>query len=265
MPAELFDTSLVYEGESVYEVLRITRGMPVFFYDHVARLESSARYQKREILADAEELRKCMTLLLRSEKRMNVNLKIVFNYNNGKNNLIIYYLEPVYPSPSQYSEGVRGILYFAERKDPESKVINHKLRSEIYHRLIMENAYEALLVNRNNCITEGSRSNIFFIKGDTIFTAPDREVLSGITRMHIIDICREKGIKLEFDSVTSEQLKGYESAFMSGTSPIVLPFFRIGDIKFNVSHSYIKLLRDRYLEKAEESMRRFGPGGVSLV
>jgi branched-chain amino acid aminotransferase len=75
--------------------------------------------------------------------------------------------------------------------------------------------------------------------------------------MHIIDICREKGIKLEFDCVTAERLTGYDSAFMSGTSPVVLPFCRIGNVNFNVSHRYIKLLRDLYLEKAEESMRNY--------
>jgi branched-chain amino acid aminotransferase len=196
-------------------------------------------------------------MLLASETRQEIIVKIVFNYNNEITNRLLYFIEPIYPSPEQYRIGVPAILYYAERKDPESKVINHKLRSEIYHKLIMENAYEALLVNRDNCITEGSRSNIFFIKAGKLFTAPEKKVLSGITRQHILEICKEKGIDVEFRCVMAETLPEYESAFMTGTSPVVLPFSRIGNVKFNVNHRLIPLLRTFYLEKAEESMREF--------
>lgn len=256
-PAEEFDSSMVYEGESVYEVIRIINGLPVFFNDHISRLESSTRYQKQIPLADIVTLRKDIARLVSSGEKKEINIKVVYNYNNGNRNRLIYFLESVYPSPEQYNLGVYGILYNAERKDPESKVINHKLRAEIYHRLIMENAYEALLVNRYNCITEGSRSNIFLINEDKLFSAPDSEILNGITRMHIIEICREIGINVNYGCLKADTLMEYESAFMSGTSPVILPFNRIGEIEFNVNHRYIKLLRDLYLDRAAESMKNY--------
>ena len=49
---------------------------------------------------------------------------------------------------------------------------------------------------KNNEITEGSRSNIFFLKDETLVTAPDNAVLNGITRKHILEICRENSIRL---------------------------------------------------------------------
>ncbi|MGQ9620203.1 MAG: aminotransferase class IV, partial [Bacteroidales bacterium] len=196
-PVELFDNSLVYEGESVYEVLRMMKGLPVFFDDHVTRLESSTRFQKKLMLAGREQLRKDILKLSETEKIKDVNLKIVFNYNGSTGNYLVYFIEPVYPTAEQYRKGVKCVLFHAERKDPESKFINHKLRSEIYYKLIIENAYEALLVNKENCITEGSRSNVFFIKEEKLVTAPDKFVLGGITRTHILDICRENSIKVE--------------------------------------------------------------------
>ena len=147
-PAGSFKSSIIFEGESLYEVLRVINGTPVFFYDHIKRLETSVRFQKKIILADEVLLRNEVSILLASNEIGDTNLKIVFNYNNGNANRLVYLIEPVYPTVEQYEKGVLGILYHAERKDPESKVINHKLRSEIYYRLIMENAYEALLVNR---------------------------------------------------------------------------------------------------------------------
>lgn len=256
-PAELFDNSLVYEGDSVYEVLRMTRGNPIFLSDHMERLATSVKLQKKKILADIPALRKAIISLSRSDKKRESNLKIVFNYNGGTYNWLVYYIEPIYPTELQYRNGVKGILFFAERKDPESKVINHKLRSSIYHKLILEGGYEAILVNENNLITEGSRSNIFFLKGETLVTAPDHVILNGITRKHILQICSEHKISVELSCVSADDIGDYDAVFMTGTSPMVLPFNCIGDRNFNVRLPLVERLRNLYLEKVEASIGLF--------
>ena len=256
-PSEMFDNSLVYEGDSVYEVLRMIKGAPIFFPDHMQRLAMSAKLQKKKVLADIPTLRKDIISLTRSDKKRETNLKIVFNYNNGATNYLIYFIEPIYPSEAQYQKGVKGILFFAERKDPESKVINHKLRSSIYHKLIVESGYEAILVNENNLITEGSRSNIFFLKGETLVTAPDNVILNGITRKQILEICAENKIKVEFACVNVDELKQYEAVFMTGTSPMVLPFCCIDNNFFNVKVPMIETLRKLYLRRAEATFSLF--------
>lgn len=256
-PVELFDNSLVYEGDSVYEVIRMVKGNPIFFPDHMERLATSVKLQKKELLADVSELRKAILNLTRSNKKRETNLKIVFNYNNGSTNYLIYFIQPIYPSEDQYKKGVKGILFFAERKDPESKVINHKLRTSIYHKLIMEGAYEAILVNENNLITEGSRSNIFFLKGETLVTTPDNAILNGITRKHLLEICKENNIKVELSLVDVDDITNYDAVFMTGTSPVVLPFNCINDKFFNVKFELIDRLRKLYLQRAEESIRYF--------
>lgn len=256
-PAEMFDKSLVYEGDSVYEVLRMVKGTPVFFTDHMERLSASVKLQKKEILADITTLQKAILSLTRSHKKRESNLKIVFNYNNDAVNWLVYYIEPIYPSETQYQKGVKGILFFAERKDPESKVIDHKLRSSISHKLIQEGGYEAILVNENGLITEGSRTNIFFLKGDNLVTAPDHVILNGITRKHILEICFENKIKVELASVNAMDINDYEAIFMTGTSPVVLPFYCIGNNYFKVNLPLIERLRKLYLEKAEASVGLF--------
>ncbi len=254
---EMFDSSLVYEGDSVYEVIRMVKGSPVFFYDHMERLETSTRIQGKKILADRETIRREVIRLTKTEKKKDINLKIVFNYNRNNNNYLIYFIEPIYPTEEQYRKGVRGILYHAERKDPESKVINHKLRSSIYHKLILEGGYEALLVNDKNQITEGSRSNVFFLRNDVLTTAPDDMVLNGITRKYILEICDQDRIKVEFRCVPADSISEYEAAFLTGTSPMVLPFRTIGNTSFNVNVPMIGHLKKMYLQKAEESIQAF--------
>jgi branched-chain amino acid aminotransferase len=252
-PAEMFDKSMVYEGDSVYEVLRMIKGSPIFFPDHLERLTTSVKQQKKEFLADNTSIRKAIMDLSRADRKKESNLKIVFNYNKGVGNFLIYYIESSYPTEIQYKKGVKGVLFYAQRKDPESKVIDHKLRSSIYHKLIMEGGYEALLVNDNKQITEGSRSNIFFIKGGSLITAPDNSVLSGITRKHILEICSDENISVDFSCVNAADITEYDAVFMTGTSPVVLPFCCIDDKFFNVRIPLIERLRKQYLQKAEAS------------
>jgi branched-chain amino acid aminotransferase len=259
-PAENFDNTMVYEGDSIYEVIRMYKGCPVFFYDHMERLESSTKIQKKKMLADAVTLRKDIVSLTKSDRKKDKNLKIVFNYNGDSLNYLVYFIEAIYPTDEQYRRGVKGILFYAERKDPGSKVINHKLRSSIYHKLILEGGYEALLVNENGEITEGSRSNIFFLKDDKLVTAPDRMILSGITRKHILEICVEQNIPVLQACVKADRITDFEAVFMTGTSPMVLPFCSIDDKKFKVGNPIIEMLRQQYILRAEESIKRFRTG-----
>ncbi len=256
-PSDIFDNSLVYEGESIYEVIRMVKGYPVFFNDHMERLEISLKLLQKEQLADYSTIREAVINLTKSDKKKEASLKIVFNYNKGSDNYLIYFIEPMYPTKEQYLTGVRGTLYYGERNNPESKVINHKFRSSIYHKLILEGGYEALLVNKKNFITEGSRSNIFFVKGDILFTAPDNLILNGITRKHILDICSENKIGVIHKPVKVKDIPEFDTVFMTGTSPIVIPFYCIDNYFFNVAHPYIKRIRNLYFKKAEESVKLF--------
>jgi branched-chain amino acid aminotransferase len=255
-PAELFDNSMLYEGESVYEVIRLISGYPVFFSDHCERLDNSRKLIKRDMLADSNILRSDIQKLVDSEKAKDINIKIVFNYNrSGK--YLIYLIHSIYPTKKQYLNGVKGTFCEAERKDPEAKLISQRLRAEIFDKLLMEDAYEAVLVNNGGFITEGSRSNIFFIKDDIVYTAPDKSVLNGITRKHILEICREIGISVNYTLIPAVHLSNYECAFMTGTSPGVLPFYCIDNKSFNPGHKIITELQKNYQKRVEESIRQF--------
>ncbi len=258
-PVVLFDNKMVYEGESVYEVIRMVKGSAVFFNDHMERLVTSVRNQKKDLPADLSAIAKSIIRLTRSERKNDINIKIVFNYKNGSRNWLVYFIESVYPTVAQYKNGVRGILFKAERKDPESKLINHRLRSEITNRLLIEKGYEALLVNQDNLITEGSRSNVFFLKDNMLVTAPDDLILKGITRKHILDLCIRNKIIVKFECVNANDISGYESAFMTGTSPMVLPYCCIDKVRFNVKLPLMEELRRQYIMKVEESLRIFRP------
>lgn len=258
-PVEFFNNSFISEGKSIYEVIRMVKGQPVFFHDHMDRLANSVHLQNKKPMANVTDLRRSILKLIKSDRRKEANLKIIFNYTGDSKNYLVYYIKHSYPTAEQYKHGVKGTLYFAQRKDPEAKVINHTLRSSINLKLIQEQAYEAILVNENNLITEGSKSNIFFLSNDTLFTAPDDMVLNGITRKHVLAICREHKIKYELKCVNVDDISKYEAVFITGTSPMVLPICFIDAVKFNTKLPLMEELRNLYAVKAKESVALFSP------
>jgi branched-chain amino acid aminotransferase len=121
----------------------------------------------------------------------------------------------------------------------------------------MEKGYEALLVNEEQLITEGSRTNIFFIRGEVLFTAPEHMILSGITRKHILAICAENEINVELSCARAGDIADYDAVFMTGTSPMLLPFNSIGLNRFNVSLPMMETLRALYLLRVAGSINSF--------
>ena len=85
-------------------------------------------------------------------------------------------------------------------------------------------AEDAIMVNSLGQLTEGTTSNLSFVKGGRLLT-PVKEcgILSGITREKIIQIAHKNGITLEEGKWSSEELFQAEEIFLSGTVKKVLP------------------------------------------
>ncbi len=83
---------------------------------------------------------------------------------------------------------------------------------------------------RDGFVTEGAHSNIFFVRGDTLFTHPEsNRILSGITRKNVISIAAENGIKMVEEAQSADMIPYMNEAFITNTSGEVVPVIRIGD------------------------------------
>lgn len=246
----LFDIDLVFRGESIYELIRIIDKIPLFWEDHVQRLYRTSEITGMNILYNEQSLLETVSELIRINSVEEGNIKLVFNFYRQENimekNFLAYFVEPVYPSEEQCEKGVKGILFQACRVNPTAKVINRNLRLAVYKQLIEKGAYEALLVDREGRITEGSRSNIFLIKEGSLFTAPDRDVLAGIARKHVIETCLQENIPVILEKIERNQLQFMDAVFMSGTSPKVLPFSEIENYSFDPRNSVLLKIREGY-------------------
>lgn len=250
---EEFDDLFKTEGKCIYEVLRVIAGSPLFLKEHLDRLENSLKLEDAPCKLDMKTLGKYIVQLINLNRVRSGNMRIVIN----RGDVFIYQVGATYPTSKQYSEGVKTILYFGERHNPNAKVVNDEFRNKVNEEIKKNDAFEAILVDRNGNVTEGSKSNIFFAKDGVLITAPVGEVLPGITRYMIMKAAERVGIKVEERNVNYNDIKDMDGLFISGTSPKVLPIREVKDIvQYNSVAPVIINVMKAFDEVIDEDIRK---------
>ncbi|NBG89402.1 aminotransferase class IV [Isachenkonia alkalipeptolytica] len=249
------------EDQSIYEVLRVIQGTPLFLTEHLNRLYVSLKILNLRDSYDLSPLRSLedsILTLISKNAIENCNLKIIVTHFNGQRSLNCYgfFIPSSYPPADAYKTGVNTILYHGTRENPNAKVYQKELREDVAKKLKAADAYEALLVNEAGEISEGSRSNLFFVKNQTVYTPPAKQVLLGITREKILQLMEDHNIPYEVTTIHEKDLEGMNGAFMTGTSPKVLPLRRIGSLHYaSASHPVIQKIMELYNALIEAEIR----------
>ena len=258
-PAESFNRERLVSGTSYYEVLRVIKKTPLFLEDHIERLLMSAKPGGAEIIPGAAQITENTDLILDNSSMSNQgNIRILLHYQTGLNKIpviCVCFVPHYYPSGEEYDKGVPVILVSAERVSVHSKVINLDFRNFIRQKIESEAAFEALLVSRDGYITEGSKSNIFMIANDLVVTPPVRDVLPGITRKYVMQICRDLGINLSERKIHHTELKHFNSSFITGTSPGIIAVKNIGTIAYTPKNEILERLSEEYMLIRENYLR----------
>ncbi|ADZ21277.1 branched-chain amino acid aminotransferase [Clostridium acetobutylicum] len=253
-----FDGNFVENGKSLYEVIRIIDGIPLFLGNHIKRLENSFKIEKLSFPVSLDNIKQNIFKLIEANKCEVGNVKLVFNYFENKCDFYGYFVQHKYPDEYDYINGVKTILYHGERSNPNAKVINLNFRKNVDKKIKEKGVFEAILVDRNGNITEGSKSNIFMVKSNTVYTAPVEDVLPGITREIIVEICKQCGYTVVDEKINYKKIDQFEGLFISGTSPKVLPICQVDDIKFNSQGTeMIRNIRKAYDDYISNYIKNF--------
>lgn len=244
-----FDPELLREGQSIYEVFRIISATPLFLGKHLERLEQSAARTNHTLTLDRQEISNRIAKLIKTCRIDTGNIKIVIEFpvNQSEALFYAYFIPHYYPLAKEYEQGIDTITFAAERTNPNAKVANLRLNESINRAIKHNSVYEALLLNHNHYLTEGSRSNLFLIKNNTIYTAPITNVLPGITRGYILEICKQQSFPVIEKSIHESQLAEMDALFLTGTSPNVLAIKKVNRLGYNsASHSMVKAIMQAY-------------------
>ena len=109
---------------------------------------------------------------------------------------------------------------------------------------------DAMMFDYRGYVAEATGANIFFVKDGEVHTPAADAFLNGITRQTVIEMLKEKGIRVIERHIMPEELEGFEQCWLTGTAAEVTPVGRIGDYHFDVgaltrdiSESYEILVR----------------------
>lgn len=241
----------------IYEVIRVIDGIPLFLEEHLERMRKSADLVGVKIDRKDDEIERDIKELVSKNEVENLNIKLLYTdiEEIGKT-FLVYFIKSFYPPEEYYREGIHTILFKYERENPNAKILKTSFKEEVANKLEEEKAFEALLVNRYGYVTEGSRSNMFFVMNNKVYTAPTGDVLLGITRKYILQVCEELNIEVVEENIHIDNIKKLDGAFMSGTSVNVLPIAAIDNVKLNsVNDEMIRKISNGYMNKTKEYIK----------
>ena len=223
----IFNKAL-FSSFGVYETVKVDRGRPFYLENHLRRLLKSAAMLELDLDVDTATLAAWFDQLLQADPQATWSLQIlgIGAIEAGQNPIIAMQADPLPTYPDVfYQTGATAVLYEGQRALPTCKSLNTLVNYLARRAAMRAGALEGLL-HHQGFLREGSRSNLFVVRQGQLITAPETEVLSGITRDIIVRAMQETAHPVVAAPISID-LSLYEEIFVSSTSMHVLPITRI--------------------------------------
>ena len=253
----------VFEGVRAYNT---DNGGAIFrLQDHTARLFDAASKLNIQIPLTADELNKAQIDVLKANNLNEAYIRPIVYLGNESlgiratdlsvNVAVAAWEWPSYMSPEKKELGLSIIKSSHEQYSNSLhacyKIIGTYINSTMaLHEALSKGADEALLLDKNGNISEGSGENIFIVKNGEIYTPKTDYCLNGLTRQSIIQIAKDQNIKVIETNLKYEDLVMADEAFFTGTAVEVTPITSIDSNKIGsgkrgqISH----ILQQKYSE-----------------
>src|SRR5688572_8795455 len=137
----------------------------------------------------------------------------------------------------------------------EAKATGHYVNSILASQEAKANGFdEALLLDMNGFVAEAPGANAFYEKDGKLYTPSTGNILAGITRATVLEICGELGIPVEEKLFTVDELKQADAAFFCGTAAEVIGWEILDDVKFPKpwNETVSKKIQEAYINKVKE-------------
>ena len=242
----VFDHGFLF-GDGVYETIRTYNRMPFLLPPHLTRLRASAARLSLKIPPDDGELaRRLSETMAKVNVGGEVTLRMLVTRGVGPLSsdpaacptptVVIIALPHQAPPPKVHRDGVRVVVAGVLRNHPRSVDPSIKSNNLLNNGLarqeaIRRDAYEAILLNHRDELTECAQSNLFAVREGIVMTPPlDAGLLEGVTRNFLFEMGADLRIEVREEALREADLSSIDELFLTSTTREVVPIVEVGDV-----------------------------------
>ncbi|NWF48951.1 MAG: aminotransferase class IV [Ignavibacteriaceae bacterium] len=240
-----FDRGFQY-GDGIYDVIKSYSGKLFRFDEHLRRLNNSLQ-QCRIDFNQSSLLKGIAQELINKNDLINCDASVYIQITRGEYVGRIHSFPPIktdptilmisYPIQDRTRELTEGVKIIFEK---DIRWLRCDIKTTSILPAVLGNqkakeasAYEAVWV-RDGLLTEGTHTNFFAVKSNSIITAPEGNfILSGITRNAVIELSRNMGLKIREEYLNISEIFNFDEFFLTGTVTEITPVRQIEDKLIN--------------------------------
>ncbi len=256
------------KSDVVFDAVSVWDGQFFRLEDHLKRFRASCSYVRMKPPCDEDEIKH---ILAQCVARASFSSAIVYmlctrgRYGGGIafgdprtcRSEFVAYSVPYYWAVPKERARTGAHLWIPETRRAPDAAINQRVKN--FNRMDLTRAqFEALdagadtplLLSTDGFLTEGPGFNVWIVRGDKVLT-PGNNMLEGITRLSVFDLCNEVGLSAETADLRREDLASADEAFMSSSAGGVIPVTKVNNrlIGNGAPGSVTCRLGDLYWEK----------------
>ncbi|MGE3975587.1 MAG: aminotransferase class IV [Bdellovibrionales bacterium] len=234
----VFDRGFLY-GDAVYEVAR-SYGRVFFELEaHIARMFNSAAMIGMDLQQSEQDYIDDIYKVYSHVKENDMYMRIQISRGQGtiglstknadKPNVVIY-IRTLETTPEEYyAKGVSIVTTDRLRNskhalDPNIKSGNYLNNLLAFREATKASAYESIMVNNKNLVTEGTTANVYMVKNGSVISPPDDfDILRGITRRIVKQLCKEQNIPFLEQGFSPQEMESADEVFLTSSTKEVLP------------------------------------------
>ena len=238
----VFDHGLLY-GDGVFEGIRFYSKRAFQVEPHLARLERSAAAIRLTLPYARSEFRAAIDRVVEESPLVDGYVRLVVTRGEGPLGLdprtcgrpnAIVLAVPLRLFGEDAARGVDVVVAStrqasADSLDPRIKSLNYLNRILARIEANDAGAAEAIMLNREGHVAEGSGDNVFVVRAQVLMTPPASDgALEGVTREAVLALARAAGIDAREVSLSAYDLFGCDEAFLTGTGAGLVPIRSVG-------------------------------------
>lgn len=229
----------IVRGYGVFDFLRTYNGVPFKLREHVQRLQKSAKLIGLNLPWSTLEIEAIAQETFNRNHLPEANIRIIatggistdFITPSGEPSLIVI-VTPVTEYPeTYYTQGVKVITVQTERFIPGAKSLNYISAIMALQQAKQVNAIEALYINQQGHVLEGTTTNIFVFRDNKLIT-PKENILEGITREVVLELAKSE-FEIVEQPIYYSELNSCDEAFITATNKEIMPVTQINALQIS--------------------------------